>query len=99
MTSIKWLIEKLHNKQYGIFDGIPILSTYEIYAKAIEMHMQEIVNTYIIADSESTQEDSEHNALKFYERTYGSNGSDATSSKTTSDKWKEYQDWLNNKID
>jgi hypothetical protein len=41
-----------------------------------------------------------NNAPKFYSETYyqetfGSKGSDATSSQTTSDKWKEYQDWLN----
>jgi hypothetical protein len=34
------------------------------------MHKQEIVNTYIVADSESTIEDSEHNAEKYYERTF-----------------------------
>jgi hypothetical protein len=47
--------------------------------QAKEMHKQEIVNTYIIADSESTIEDSEHNAEEYYQREFISNGSNATS--------------------
>lgn len=88
-TSIEWLLRELYNNDIPYY-------FLEVIQEAKEMHKQEIMNTYIIADSESTQEDSEHNATKFYERTYGSKGSDATSSQTTSDKWKEYQDWLNN---
>jgi hypothetical protein len=69
MTSIEWLIDQLipEDQHEGIMD---------IIEDAKERHKQEIMNTYIIADSESTQEDSEHYALKFYERTYGSKGSD-----------------------
>jgi hypothetical protein len=77
MTSIEWLLEQLENYD----NELPYYNSDAII-QAKEMHKQEIMNTYIIADSESTQEDSEHNALKFYERTYGSNGSDATSSQT-----------------
>ena len=32
------------------------------------------------------------------QETFGSKASDATSSQTTSDKWKEYQEWLNEPI-
>ena len=69
MTSIEWLKEKL-------FNDFGLAFSDNIFEQANEMHKQEIMNTYIIADSESTQEDSEHYALKFYERTYVSKGSD-----------------------
>ena len=89
MTAVEWLWEQIP------YEFTSNRSAFEVFEQAKEMEKQQIMNTYIIADSESTQEDSEHNALKFYERTYGSKESDATSSQTTSDKWKEYQDWLN----
>ena len=70
MTSIEWLIDQLPLiQQEGLRD---------VWEQAKEMYKQEIMNTYIIADSESTIEDSEHNALKFYERTYVNKGSDNT---------------------
>ena len=68
MTSIEWLAIYLK--------GITSLNCDEVIEQAKEMHKQEIIDAYIIADSESTIEDSEHNALKFYERTFGSKGSD-----------------------
>jgi hypothetical protein len=121
MTSIEKVFEQLEEQGIVFKSANNLLhisidaSDYlDIKRLAKEMHKQEIMNTYIIADSESTQEDSEHYALKFYERTYGSKGSDTLkdyhivdtnemvmSEKPTnqSDKWKSYQDWLNNKID
>ena len=77
MTSIEWLVEQI-NKHWDNKN----INSDELIKQAKEMHKQEIINTYIIADSESTIEDSEHNALEFYERTFGSKGSDATSSQT-----------------
>ena len=59
MTSIEWLIEQFNLQAY-----IPHIE------QAKEMHKQEIMNTYIIADSESTQEDSEHNAEKYYQENF-----------------------------
>jgi hypothetical protein len=79
MTSIEWLRIQLEVRGNTHDIIIDIEELDELIEQAKEMHKQEIVNTYIIADSESTQEDSEHYALKFYERTYGSKGSDATS--------------------
>jgi hypothetical protein len=67
MTSIEWFYDEI--KHIIPNDFLPK------YEEAKKMHKQEIMNTYIIADSESTQEDSEYYALKFYERTYGSKGS------------------------
>jgi hypothetical protein len=82
--SIEWLFNQIEGEsdlQRDVVSNrleikISVSDFLEIKRIAKEMHKQEIIKTYIIADSESTQEDSEHNALKFYERTYGSNGSD-----------------------
>ena len=63
MTSIEWLKEKL-------FYDFGFAFSDNIYKQAKEMHKKEILNTYIIADSESTQEDSEHNAEQYYEETF-----------------------------
>jgi len=76
MTSIEWLEQMAKSMVINggdLGEDYPALLIHIQQAK--EMHKQEIMNTYIIADSESTQEDSEHYALKFYERTYGSKGS------------------------
>jgi hypothetical protein len=37
-TAVDWLIERLTNRQNGVFDGFPIMSLDEIYeqAKAME---------------------------------------------------------------
>jgi hypothetical protein len=69
MTSIEFLEQNV-TLNISIYDWLLLIQ------QAKEMHKKEIVNTYIIADSESTQEDSEHNALKFYERTYENKASD-----------------------
>jgi len=61
MTSIEWLAEMVSKMGYVSAD---------IVEQAKEMHKKEIFNTYIIADSESTQEDAEHNAEKYYEREF-----------------------------
>jgi hypothetical protein len=58
-------MNELQRLQY--FIGNDMLYAYK---KAEEMHKKEIVNTYIIADSESTIEDAEHNAEKYYERQF-----------------------------
>ena len=65
MNSIEWLIEELT-------PSIALQQKYidELKEKAKKMHKKEIVNTYIIADSESTIEDAEHNAEKYYERNF-----------------------------
>jgi len=71
MTSIEWLIDQMFRQ--GYFDGNKPLSFTNLdhlQQQAKEMHKAEIVNTYIIADSESTIEDAEHNAEKYYERQF-----------------------------
>ena len=80
MTAVEWLIEKLHNKQYGIFDGIPILSTYEIYAQAKEMEKQQMFD-YIkknYVNGEHSLKFHKEEFEQYYNETYGSKGSDET---------------------
>ena len=43
-TATSWLIQKLTNRQNGIFDGLPHLSLDEIYAQAEQMHKEQIMN-------------------------------------------------------
>jgi hypothetical protein len=40
-TAVEWLIEKLTNKQNGVFDGLPILSVDEIFEQAKEMEQEQ----------------------------------------------------------
>ena len=71
MTSIEWLEEKAKSMVINggdLGEDYPALMIHIQQAK--KMHKQEIINTYIIADSESTIEDSEHNAEKYYERQF-----------------------------
>jgi hypothetical protein len=65
MTAVDFLMQKLINDY-----GMQISDDYLIIQEAKEMEKQQIINTYIIADSESTQEDSEHNAEKYYQREF-----------------------------
>ena len=87
MTSIECVFEQLEeqglvykNLNNELSISISASDYLDIKRLVKQMHKQEIMNTYIIADSESTQEDSEHYALKFYERTYGK-GSETNSGK------------------
>ena len=40
-TGVEWLIQKLTNRQNGVFDGFPYLSVDEIYDKAKEMEKEQ----------------------------------------------------------
>lgn len=40
-TAVQWLIQKLTNRQNGVFDGLPHLSLDEIYNQALEMEKQD----------------------------------------------------------
>ena len=42
-TAVEWLIQKLINKQNGVFDGFPYLSVDEIYDKAKEMEREQMI--------------------------------------------------------
>jgi hypothetical protein len=62
-TAVEWLVEQL--KERGYAGEFP---PHLLFEQAKEMHKQEIIDTYIIADSESTIEDSEHNAEQYYKK-------------------------------
>jgi hypothetical protein len=43
-TAVEWLIQKLTNRQNGVFDGFPILTLDEIYKQAKEMEKQQMID-------------------------------------------------------
>jgi hypothetical protein len=66
MTSVEWL-----EGQFKIYlPSIHQKGLENAFEQAKQMHKQEIMTTYIVADSESTQENAEHNAEKYYEREF-----------------------------
>ena len=42
-TAVGWLIQKLINRQNGVFDGFPHLSVDEIYEQAKEMEKEQMI--------------------------------------------------------
>ena len=46
VTSVEWLVEKITNRQNGVFDGLPYLSVDEIYNQAKEMEKQQIIDAF-----------------------------------------------------
>jgi hypothetical protein len=93
MTSIEWLESEL--SRIGLNHHV----IGDKFKQAKEMHKLEITKAF---DEGQEYEYQYHinNAPKFdseqyYQETFVSKRTDATSSQTTSDKWKEYQDWLN----
>ena len=109
MTVVQWLEKELKK--------IPFVNPKEVFEQAKEMEKQQIIDAW-----KDGYGGDEHSEIEYYTSTYGSKGSDATSSQTekcctpegqikryvdcigcdrkassqtTSDKWKEYQDWLN----
>ena len=99
MTSIEWLKAEYIKRGDSLPSGV--------FEDAKEMHKQEIIDAWIATDNELQRISAE----QYYQETFVSKGSDAkdvvlgykTSAQmldtqlpqTTSDKWKEYQDWLN----
>ena len=45
-TAVEWLIKEIQNRQNGIVDTLPVLSTDELYAKAKQMHKQQVIDAY-----------------------------------------------------
>jgi hypothetical protein len=100
MTSIEWLIEELT-------PSIALQQKYidELKDKAKKMHQQEIENAYWDGGQDIPM--SEKSCEQYYQETFVSKGSDdhivdtnemielPQQEKSLSDKWKEYQDWLN----
>ena len=46
MTAVEWLIKEIQNRQNGIVDSLPVLSTDELYVKAKRMQMQQTIDAY-----------------------------------------------------
>ena len=90
MTATEWLIEQLipEDQHEGIMD---------IIEDAKEREKQQIIDAANLKKEDRWYDAKLYNNCgeKYYAETYGSKGSETTSSQTTSDKWKEYQDWLN----
>ena len=100
-TAVEWFIDQIkeydftpssNNEEYVIVMPKWIFDAKRDEAK--EMEKQQIIEAVSFGDCRGrvttylTDE-------QYYNETYGSKGSETTSSQTTSDKWKEYQDWLN----
>ena len=76
-TGVEWLIQKLINKQNGVFDGFPYLSVDEIYDKAKEMEKEQIAKAFDDGDynyhySRKTGNDFE-NGEEYFKELYGGN--------------------------
>lgn len=103
MTSIEWLAKQLLNAEPNVLEW----QKYILQAK--EMHKQEIIDAYYQCGRDNFEHIKVINrsATEYYQETFVSKGSDDHISdiskmvefpqqeKTLSDKWKEYQDWLN----
>ena len=88
MTAVEWLEKELKK--------IPFVNPKEVFEQAKEMEKQQIIDAYQSGDGDAYNLDATKQwGEEYYNETYGSKGSETTSSQTTSDKWKEYQDWLN----
>lgn len=71
-TAVEWLIQKLINKQNGVFDGFPYLSVDEIYDQAKEMHKKEMVMFVLNVMGKYRNGDVlAEVATELYEKTYG----------------------------
>lgn len=65
-TAVEWLIQRLHNRRNGIFDGHPVLSEQQLYEQAKAMEREQIVEAF-------QTEWSQHNysGEQYYANTYG----------------------------
>ena len=96
MTSIEWLIEEMLSK--GFFkESVTLTNIDHLQYKAEELHKQEMAQLPQQEISDESWEGcdgcTEQDEI-MYKNGYVK-GYNAASSQTTSDKWNEYQDWLN----
>lgn len=94
MTSIEWLDEQLQDNmhiQYGYSDGvrkivIPIDEYMRLKKEALELEKEQITDAYDLGSLSEMQYPNPktviENGEQYYNKTYGSKGSDATSSQT-----------------
>ena len=101
-TAVEWLEEQFNNWK--------VPTSQMLFKQAKEMEKQQIIDAYQSGDGDAYNLDATKKwGEQYYNETYGSKGSeleqiDQTNPvtrgstalvQTTSDKWKEYQDWLN----
>ena len=73
-TAVEWLIQKLINRQNGVFDGFPYLSVDEIYDKAKEMEKEQIENAFEESRLTYPMIGFKHQTFEqYYKETYGTN--------------------------
>jgi hypothetical protein len=72
ITAVEWLIDRITNKQNGVFDGFPVLSTDEIYEQAKAMEKRQIIEARVTAPLLSTFDkvDYKEEAEQYYAETY-----------------------------
>ena len=68
-TAVEWLIQKLTNRQNGVFDGLLHLSVDEIYNQAKQMEKEQHENTWYAGDEDGAIHEFEY----YWEETYGGN--------------------------
>jgi hypothetical protein len=77
-TAVGWLIQKLINRQNGVFDGFPHLSVDEIYEQAKEMEKDQIIEGYGYGHNDgckymNNEKPEFIHAEQYHEQTYGGN--------------------------
>jgi hypothetical protein len=75
-TAVEWLVEKLQNRQNGIFKGIHYMSLDEIYNLAKEMEKQQIMEAFDYGDycidlPDGTWEQKYKSPEQYYNEEYG----------------------------
>ena len=73
-TAVEWLINKLQNRQNGIFDGFPHLSLDKIYDQAKQMEKEQIKKSWFDStlqfDNAASMVDKKE-FEQYYNETYG----------------------------
>jgi hypothetical protein len=71
-TAVEWLVEKLTNRQNGVFDGFPIMSLDEIYEQAKAMEKEQIIDSFRNGLDDFYDKDTFYyeNGEKYYNETY-----------------------------
>jgi hypothetical protein len=74
-TAVEWLIQKLTNRQNGVFDGFPYLSVDEIYDKAKEIEKEQIKSAFNIGElmAHDYFYGNDECAENYFNETYGGN--------------------------
>ena len=77
-TAVEWLIQRLHNRRNGIFDGHPVLSEQQLYEQAKAMENQQIIDAFGVGCHHESKRlvGYQDVAEQYYNETYGKEASD-----------------------